>query len=84
MMVLNTFEDYRVSIMLIPIPDLGNKSPGTRDYLEIGIFQREIKMEIACRKTGKIYMVNFGFPDIDASKAGGKSISEIGSNSRSP
>ena len=47
------------AIMLIPGPSPGNKPPGTRDYLEIGIFQREIKMEIACRKTGKIYMVNF-------------------------
>ena len=46
-------------IMLIPGPSPGNKPPGTRDYLEIGIFQREIKMEIACRKTGKIYMVKF-------------------------
>ena len=64
------------TIMLIPGPSPGNKPPGTRDYLEIDIFQREKKLEIACRKTGKIYMVKFGFPDIDASKAGGKSISE--------
>ena len=64
--------------MDIPAPSPEDKAAGTRDNLEIGIFQREIKLEIACRKTGKIYMVKFGFPDIDASKAGGKSISENG------
>ena len=61
-----------------PGPSPEDKPPGTRDNLEIGIFQREIKLEIACRKTGEIYMVKFDFPIRDASKAGGKSISENG------
>ena len=85
----NNVGTVRVTIMLIPGPSPGNKPPGTRDYLEIGIFQREIKMEIACRKTGKIYnyMVKTKVSDFPIStprRQAENPFRKIGSNSRSP